>query len=379
MFGRRITILRLFGFPIRVDPSWLFIAALVTWSLAGSFQVAQPQISPGVRWAMALCGMLGLFVSIVLHELSHALVARAHGVETRGITLFLFGGVAELQREPPSARAEFAIAAVGPLSSIGLAAAFFALARAGIGAAWPLPVVEVLRYLALINFALAVFNLVPGFPLDGGRVLRAILWGWRGSLGWATRIAATAGSLFGLGLVALGIVIALRGNVVGGIWYLLIGLFLRQASQASYTQLQARRALEGERVQRFMRPDPITVPPDATIRRVVDEYFYRDLHRIYPVVDHDQRLLGCVTARRIRDVPRDEWEQRRVGDIVDPCSADNTVHPQSDALEALGRMTKSGASRLMVVEEGRLLGVLTLKDLLQFFSLKLDLEGRASA
>ena len=206
MFARRITLFKLLGFSIRIDLSWVIIAALVTWSLATRvFPRSQEDISGAAYWLMGAAGAIGLFGSIVFHEMCHSLVARGYGLSMRGITLFIFGGVAEMDEEPQSAKVEFMMAAAGPISSILLAGFFLMVYFLGIAARWPVPIVEVVGYLWMINILLAVFNLVPAFPLDGGRILRAVLWKWKDNIKWATRMATRLGSGFGLALIAYGI------------------------------------------------------------------------------------------------------------------------------------------------------------------------------
>jgi Zn-dependent protease/CBS domain-containing protein len=322
---------------------------------------------------MGGAGALAYFLCILLHEMSHAVVARTYGVEIRGITLFIFGGVAEMTEEPPSPQSEFVIAAAGPAASFGLALACGGLYLAGNVEGWPPPLTAVLGYLGLLNGALALFNLIPAFPLDGGRLLRAILWGWRGSLRQATRISAGIGSGFGLLLIGLGVVSVLNG-VLSGVWLFVLGLFVRNAATASYQQLLLRRTLEGEPVSRFMHPDPVTVPRAISVLELVQGYIYRYHFKMFPVVDDAGRLLGCVTAGHVRALPREDWERQTVGAVADKCSPENTVQANTDAMEALSRMSRTGASRLMVVDGDRLLGILSLKDLLRFFSLKMELE-----
>jgi CBS domain-containing protein len=290
-----------------------------------------------------------------------------------GITLFIFGGVAEMRDEPPSPKAEFWMAVAGPAASLAVAGACFAAALVGGALGAPEPVSTVVGYLATINVILAVFNMMPAFPLDGGRVLRSVLWGWKENIRWATRISSNIGIAFGALLIAVGLFSLLNGRLVGGLWWILIGLFIRQGAQGSYRQLLMRREFEGEPVRRFMSRDPITVGSDTSIEALVENHVYRHHHKLYPVVD-DGRLVGCVTTREIKQIPREEWRQRTVGSAARPCSADNTVAADDDAMKALSIMKRSKASRLMVVDGDRLIGVLGLKDLLDFFSLKMELE-----
>ncbi len=297
MFGKSITLFTLVGFEVKVDLSWVLIALLITWSLATSFfPSSHAGFTAQVYWWMGIAGALGLFASIVLHELSHSVVARRFGIPIRGITLFIFGGVAEMEEEPPSPRAEFLMAIAGPAASIGLALGFYGLAMLlrAVGLAVPLSIV--LQWLGFINTVLAVFNMVPAFPLDGGRAFRAALWHRYGDLARATRVAANVGSTFGLFLIAFGVFNLFTGNIVGGIWAALIGMFLRGAAAASYTQMLTRRALEGEPVRRFMTPRPETVPPNISLLTLVEDYMYRSYHQLYPVTE-DGRLLASSTQQ----------------------------------------------------------------------------------
>ncbi len=378
MFGRRIPLFRLFGFSVGIDLSWFIIVVLITWTLAEGMFAPGPFADalglgalPAVaRWTMGVVGALGLFASIVLHELAHSLVARRYGMQMKGITLFIFGGVAEMGEEPPNPEAELLVAIAGPLASIVIGSGLLLLCLVP----WPPAVQAVMIYTGFINLALVAFNVLPAFPLDGGRVLRSILWAWKNDLRWATRVTSRLGSWFGGALIVLAVFSLLRGNVLGGIWWFLLGMFLRSAAQMSYRQLIVRRALEGEPVQRFMVTDPQTVGPDISLEQLVEEHVYRQHFKMFPVVS-DGRLLGCITTREIRQVPREQWAATIVGDVAEPCSAENTIEPEADATVALARMSRSGVSRLMVVDEGNLVGVITLKDLLGFISLKVELEN----
>ncbi|MDH3215497.1 MAG: site-2 protease family protein [Candidatus Krumholzibacteria bacterium] len=375
MFGRQFHLFTLYGFSIRIDVSWFFLAVIVTWSLAtGVFPFWYESLPSVIYIWMGIAGTVGLFISIVLHELSHSVVARHHGVVMRGITLFIFGGVAEMTDEPPSPRAEFQVAIAGPLASILVSLACLALFSLGNALAWPDALNGVLKYLALINGILVLFNMIPAFPLDGGRVLRALLWERKKSLVEATRITSRIGVGFSYVLIGLGVLSAVRGNLVGGVWYFLIGMFLRGAATMSYQQLMVRQTLEGETVSRFMQTNPITVPPHISISALVEDYVYRYHFKMFPVLD-GETLIGCITTREVKSIDRQQWHQRTVRDLAETCGPHNSVAPDVSAIKALSRMSQSGVSRLMVVDSGRLLGVITLKDLLQFLSLKSELEG----
>jgi Zn-dependent protease len=375
MFGKRIKLFNLLGFEVRIDLSWIIIAGLVTWSLAaGLFPYLYHGLSAETYWVMGGVGAVGLFASIILHEFCHSVVARKFGMTMKGITLFIFGGVAEMGDEPPTARAEFWMAVVGPLSSLFIGGVCYLIYLGGRQGGWPLPVYGVIYYLAYINALLAGFNLIPAFPLDGGRILRSILWGLKDNLRWATRISSAIGSGFGIFLIILGVLeVVLRGNLIGGMWWFLIGMFLRGAAQASYQQLVVRKALEGEHVRRFMNPNPVTVPVSATVQELVEDYIYKYHYKMFPVMDGD-RLAGCITTREVKEVPREAWSRQTVGGLASHCSPENTIGPEADATQALTIMNQTGVSRLMVVEGGHLVGIVTLKDLLSFLSLKVELE-----
>lgn len=375
MFGKGITLFRLLGFEVKVDMSWIVLAILVAWSLStGLFPQEAKGLSTGTYWLMGIFGAAGLFLSIILHEFSHSLVARKRGMAMKGITLFIFGGVAEMEEEPPGAWTELLMAAAGPLASIVIALVFYALYVLGAGGVMPVPAHAVVGYLALINALLAGFNLIPAFPLDGGRMLRAVLWAVKKDLHWATRVSSWVGSAFGFFLIFMGVLNILRGHFIGGMWWLLIGMFLNSAARMSYQRLVVRRALEGEKVRRFMSEDPVTVSPSLTVDRLLEDVVYRHHHKMYPVVTESGELTGCVSTQDIKGVPRDEWSQTTVGDLSSSCSSENTIGPDEDATKALSAMNRSSKSRLLVVEGDRLVGILALKDLLHFLSLKVDLE-----
>jgi Zn-dependent protease/CBS domain-containing protein len=374
MFGKRIPLFKLFGFKVNVDLSWLVLAVLVSWSLAkGIFPHYYGGFSNEIYWWMGIAGAVGLFMSIIFHEFCHSIVARQFGLPMKGITLFIFGGVAEMESQPESPKVEFLMAIAGPISSIFLGSLLYLIHSVSQNMGWSRPLSGVLQYLMVINFILAGFNLLPAFPLDGGRILRSILWGIKGNLRWATRVASGLGSTFGIFLIIFGFLNVITGNFIGGIWYFLIGMFIRQASQMSYSQLVMRKALAGEEVRRFMKTEPISVSPSLTVEQLVNNYFYKYHYKMFPV-SNGEGLIGCVGLKQVKEIPREEWNRHVVEDVVVPCSGENAISPQTDALQALSLMNRTGNSRLMVVDEHRLLGVVTLKDMLKFLSLKIDLE-----
>ena len=306
-----LQIFRVAGIPVRIDPSWLFIFALISWSLAaGYFPQVLPEATTPAVWAQGILAALLLFVSVFLHELSHALVAIEYGVPVRGIRLHVFGGVSEMDAEPPTPRAELLIALVGPLTSFVIAALCYGLGRAVGGPPW---VAALTGYLAAVNFIVGVFNLAPGYPLDGGRVLRALLWWGTGRQSWATLWASRAGSAFGLIMMAIGGVRALRGETIGGLWFVFIGLFLYQAARASRQLTAIRERLEPLRVAQIMSPvetqtveapsprDAVT--PDASAWQAFLKLGHGDTGRV-PVVAGGQ-LVGVVRRRDFQDALTD--------------------------------------------------------------------------
>jgi Zn-dependent protease/predicted transcriptional regulator len=377
MFTKRIPLFKLLGFEVAVDLTWLVLAVLVTWSLAvGLFPALHPDLRPAVYWSMGVLGMFGLLFSIVVHELSHSLVAKHYGMPIKGITLFIFGGVAEMQDEPVSPRAEFNVAIIGPITSFVVAAVFYGLALLAETIGVPVTVSAVLSYLSTINAVLAVFNLVPAFPLDGGRVLRAVLWGWKGNYLRATQIASNFGSGFGLFLVLLAVFSVVSGNFIAGMWYFLIGLFVRGAAQATYQQTVMRDVLQDVPVAQLMTKEPVSVEPSLLLDELVDQFFYKHNFKAFPVTE-GARLLGYVDLKDVKKIPRDQWHERRVRDILEECSQENTVAPSHDTAAALTQMLRSRRPRLLVASKDRLAGVVSQSDILRYLAIRLNLEDKS--
>jgi len=374
MFGRSVSLFKIFGFEIKIDLSWLILAALITWSLAtGLFPEYYKGLPPAAYWWMGAAGAVGLFLSIVFHELAHSLVARNYGISMKGITLFIFGGVAEMEDDPPNPRAEFFMAIVGPLSSAAISLFLFLILFWGKERGWPVTINGVLAYLAWLNIVLAVFNLVPAFPLDGGRVLRSALWSWKKNLRWATAIAAKVGSGLGIALIIAGIISIFTGNFVGGLWWFMIGLFIRSAAQRSYQQLLARGIFQSKKVKDLMVKDPLTVPRSLSLEEFINDYVYKYHFQMYPVLSFG-KLTGCVSVHQAAAMPRDEWSMQTVGAIATPCNEDTTIGPEEDANKALAIMNRTGNSRLLVVKGDQLVGIIALKDMLKLLSLKVELK-----
>jgi Zn-dependent protease/CBS domain-containing protein len=321
-----------------------------------------------------------LFASLLTHELCHSIVARRKGMPVQGITLFVFGGVSELGGEPSTPWAEFFMAIVGPLSSALIGAAFLAVWL--FGRFWgPLPpALRVLvEYLAIVNWLLAIFNSVPAFPLDGGRVLRSVLWGLSGDLRWATRWAARLGSAAGLAMMAVGVLLAMGGSLLPGVWLVFIGFFVRQAASSSLQHTLLQHALRGERVRHLMSAGTVTVSPYLTLRRFVEDYVLPYHLALFPVVNEARLLAGVAGARDPARFDQANWDTVTVGDIMQPAAADILVDLDTPAAEVLVRLSARQAGGLVVVQEGRPVGIVSLHDLMEFVAIKTDLSLGARA
>jgi len=373
---RQFRLFSLFGFEVKLDLSGLLLALLIGWSLgAGMFPQDYPGLTSRAYAWMGVAGALGVFFSIVFHEFSHSIVARHYGLPIRGITLFIFGGVAEMEDEPPSAKSEFLMAIAGPLASFLLAIVFSQLESLGVARAWPTTIVGVCDALAYVNLVVAVFNLVPAFPLDGGRILRAGIWQWKKDMRYATRVASQMGNGFGLALMVLGVIAFIQGNVIGGMWWFVIGIFLRNAAAASYQQLLFRDLLREQPVSKFMRRDPVTVRPQISVQEWIDEFVYRHHFKMFPVVDHGE-LLGAIRVEDVKTLPRDQWAARTVRELMGPSDSSNTVQASMPAEKLLAALVRPGQpGRYMVVDGGQLVGVISLKDVLELLALKLEIES----
>lgn len=362
MWGRSIKVTELGGFDIKVDASWVMIAALITWSLfSGYLPDALPDASAPALMITAIIATLGLFTSLVLHELAHSFMARHHGLEITGITLFLFGGVAELATEPSDPEVEVQVSVVGPLASLALAALFWSsvlVARvAGLG-----PIVTTIRgYLAAINLTLAAFNMVPAYPLDGGRVFRAVLWRRSGDLVSATRRAATVSAVFAWGLIGLGTVAMFSLGPTTGLWPILVGLFLLALGRASFQQVEIKQAMVGRRVADLMTRRPILAFPEQTLAEVVNRVFLANGISFAPVSE-DGVLLGYVDVHLCRRIDREHWATTTVDDVMESLSPECAVNPDLPAQTLLERMTQFKRRKFMVVDGGTLVGVVTLSD-----------------
>jgi Zn-dependent protease/CBS domain-containing protein len=354
---------RVLGFEVRIDHSWFILFALILWSFSFmAFPAHVPGLAPAIYFAMGLAGTLLFFVSLLAHELSHSVVARMKGIPVEGITLFLFGGMAHTRMEAESPGDEFQIAAAGPIMSIAIAALLGAAWTLGARLGWPATVLAVLQYIALLNIILAVFNLLPGFPLDGGRLFRAIVWKVTGDMTRATRVASAGGRWLAYLLIGFGLLSAFAGNVLGGMWLVFIGWFLRNAAISTYQQHLLLDVLAGVRAGQAMTPDPESVPAHATVRELMEDYFMRRRYAAYPVTA-DDAPLGLVTLQRVRETPRDEWDTLTARDIMLAFDETLAVRTDEPMIAVLEKLKASPARRLLVLRNGALAGIITASDI----------------
>jgi len=364
-------IARIAGIDIEINVSWLVILVLLTFSLAVSwFPATVPRQSTLIYWALGFIAALLLFVSVLLHELAHSLVARARGVPVKSITLFIFGGVSDLQQEPQTPGVEFQIAIVGPLTSLAIGVVSLVTGNL-IGPNAPL-VAAVLGYLGVTNVLLGAFNLIPGFPLDGGRVLRAIIWRVTGSLRRATRAATLVGQVIAYLFIVAGLFLFFGGNFINGLWFGFIGWFLLQAAQAANSQVMLESVFKGVTVGQLMSPPPLTAPANISLQQLVDGYLLPHGVRAIPVVrSDDQQLVGLVTLADIRQTPREQWPQTPVGHAMVPLERLHAVRPQQNLNDVLPLMTSRDVNQLPVVDDtGRLVGILSRDAILRYVEIR---------
>ncbi len=379
---------RLFGINIYLDWSWLLIFLLVAWSLATQFALMHPAWGPELAWSVAIAAALLFFASVLAHELAHAIVAQAQGIPVRNITLFLFGGVANIQQEPRSPRGEFLLAIVGPLTSLAiggfclLAVSLFAPLSAdaalnpGLAFASLDPLTTLLLWLGSANIVLGIFNLLPGFPLDGGRVLRAILWGVTGNFRTATRWAAGVGQVLAWLLIFSGIAMIFGVEIpffgtglIGGLWLAFIGWFMSSAVRQSYQQVVVHDMLEGVPAARLMRANVPAVSPGTSTSDLVHHYVMGTDERAFPVLDGD-RLVGLVTLEDIRKVAREDWDTTSAAEIMTPADQLAVVQPQDDASAALDKLTERNVHQVPVISNGHLVGLVRSSDIMRWLNLQ---------
>lgn len=368
---------RIFGIEIGLHYSWVIIALLITLSLAQHFRMNNPRWGDAVIWTSAIVTGLLFFAAIVLHELSHALVARTRNLPVRSITLFALGGVAMIEKEAVDAKTEFWMGIAGPITSFLIGLLCLALA-------WVLgwnpeviaqtPPVAILMWLGVINIALAVFNMVPGFPLDGGRVLRAIIWWITGNAIRATAIAARVGQIVAFGFIILGIFRFFSGAGFGGLWLAFIGWFLLDAARASYAQLMLTETLRGLRAKNVMTTDCPKIDGLTNLQTFVDEHLLRSGSRCF-VVEEQGRIVGIITPHEVKDIERAKWPYTTVDNVMRPLDQIHTISPEMEVNEVLERMTREDVNQLPVVRDGKLEGVISRGHILRLLQTRAELQA----
>ena len=354
---------KILGISIGLDYSWFVIFALLTWMLAGSYYPEEfKHWSPLLYWLMGAITAIMLFVSVLLHELGHSVIALRYKIPVRSITLFLFGGVAQIGAEPPSAIAEFFIAIAGPLVSLALAVFFYA--------AQPLvsdmePLLGLAKYLAYINMALVLFNLIPGYPLDGGRVLRAIVWAITGDMDRSTLIAAAVGRFCAFLLIFAGTWQMFKGNFGGGLWVAFIGWFLDSAASVQIQQTMFRGLLTGHRVSQAMSTRCAIIPEDMTLQQLVDEQILGSGQRCF-LVNRGDKTVGLITSHRIKEVPRPEWGTTSAARVMLPFEQLKCVDPDTELWSALQMMDRNGVNQMPVIRDQHVIGMLSREDAITF-------------
>ncbi|MBM3141436.1 MAG: CBS domain-containing protein [Chloroflexi bacterium] len=370
MLTEGISIGKAFGIPLRLHYSWFIVFVLITWSLAYNFLHTYPQWSLATSIVAGVVTSLLFFASVLAHELSHSLVAQAAGIPIQSITLFIFGGVSQMVEEPKQPQVEFRMALAGPLTSLVLGGIFLAIWY------WLGGVSEFIKaicfWLGWINIALAAFNLVPGFPLDGGRVLRSLLWWQSQDLRRSTRIASNIGRGIGYLLIFIGIALIFFGNWINGLWLAFIGWFLENAAASSYRQLALQDILRGHRVSELMIRDCSVVLPQVTIQQLVNDQILTSGRRCFPVVQND-RVLGLITIHDIKGVPREQWPAKTVGEAMTPFANLKSVSPDEDLATVLKILTEQNINQLPVVKDGNIIGMIARDNLLSFISVRSEL------
>jgi Zn-dependent protease/CBS domain-containing protein len=363
------------GIEIGVNYTWLIVFGLITWSLATTLPTLFPGWTIATYWLVGAISAFLLFGSVLVHELAHSLVAKSRGIRVKSITLFIFGGVSNFAGEPRRASDEFYTSIVGPLTSLALGGLFWVLLQLLRGISPQLT--ATLLYLAIVNVALALFNLIPAFPLDGGRVFRSIAWGLLHNLHRATRIATSLGVAFSYLFILAGLFMAFTGDFLGGIWLVFIGWFLNSAAEASYQQLVVQETFRRIRVADVMNPQPMTVQPRTTVHDLVEQYVLRRSIRSLPVVQ-DGTLDGIVTLTDVKKVPRERWETTTVAQIMTPMSRTITIAPTASLQDALECLAEHDLNQLPVVQDRELVGLLSRDQILRFFRVREELGSTAA-
>lgn len=370
-----LSLMRVSGIRIVIDPTWIVVFLLVVATLGGGYLPSvAPRMDPVETWFLGALAAVLLFASVLVHELSHALLARRAGIKVPRIRLFLFGGVSEMSAEPHEPRAELRIAAAGPLTSLTLAAIAAGLSR-GLAPFGLSGTVVILDYLAASNLMLALFNLLPGLPLDGGRILRAWLWSRHGNLMRATRTAGRTGTAIGWILIALGFVSMIGGQFAAGIWMVVLGMFLSRAASSSYETALLRDSLGGLPVREVMTREVDRVDDHLSLEELVNAHLLHRPHRVFPVVANDQ-VVGLVSVDQVRRVPREDWVRVPVRQVMTPIALVPPVGQEDECVPILERMMRENVSPLPVVADGRLVGIVSRRDIVEAYRVRSLLAAR---
>ncbi len=375
MGGKGITFGRIWGITLRLNPSWFIIFVLITWALTGSYFPGQyPAWSLTGKIAAGVITSLLFFTSVLLHELMHSFVAQREGTEVKSITLFIFGGVSEISGEPKTANDEFWMAIAGPLTSLvlgGILMAAWAVLRHDTGGAGQF-IAAVSYWLGLINLSLGAFNLIPGFPLDGGRVFRSILWGKSGDLRAATRTASLVGRLIAYIFIFIGIFLFFSGNWLNGVWLVIIGWFLDNAASGSYRQARLNDLLKGHKVSEAMLGDCVSVTPGVTADHIINEYALTKGQQWFPVME-GEKLEGIVSFDSLRGVAKEARRDKTAAQIMTPLEQIKTVEPSDELSKVLSIMSEGSTDQVPVVQNGRMVGLVNRERLLFFIDLQENL------
>ncbi|MDP3012570.1 MAG: site-2 protease family protein [Candidatus Hydromicrobium sp.] len=370
MFGSSIKLFKVFGIEIRLDYSWFIIFALFAYFFGFIyFPSVLPGLNKGLLALITVITVIFIFISVLIHEMSHSLVARRKGTSVEKITLFLFGGMAQIEKEPETPNSELIMAIAGPAASFVVAAIF--------GVIWFFTknialVREPVKYLAIINIVLGVFNMLPGYPLDGGRVLRSIVWRVTGSLERATFIASTTGRVIGFMIIAVGVFFIFMGNFLNGVWLAFIGWFLQSSAQMGYRQLIFETSIKGIKVGDVMNENIVNVTKDITIQDLVDDYFMKYRFGRFPVIEDEktQRFIGVISLHDIKGVSKEEWAEVKIGDIVKSVSESEKVDMSMEISDAIKKMGKNDLGHLVIMSGNKLRGIITKSDVMRFIRIR---------
>lgn len=366
-----ISLGKILGIPLGLDPSWFLIFIFLTWSLASSYFPAEFKNWPQAQyWIVGAITAMMLFVSVTLHELGHSLVAMRYKIPVNSITLYIFGGIAQIGAEPPSAMAEFWIAIAGPAVSFGLALIFQLLQPIFTGIA---PVLALVKYLTYINGSLVLFNLIPGFPLDGGRVLRSVIWGISHNLRRATLIAAGVGRAIAFLFILFGVWQIFGGNIGNGLWIAFIGWFLESAATGQVQQQTVHDLLEGHTVQQVMTRNFVLIPTNLTLQQLVDHHILGTGKRCFVVTNQANQVVGLLTLHHLQEISRSDWPEMTAGQVMLPLSQVKWLQPATPVKTALQEMDQNGVNQLPVILDGQVIGMLTRENVISFLRTQVEL------